>query len=188
MGDIYRHIALCKRGKAADRYGNCNEFVKYLIDDPQYLELLLDVILIPMAKGHSNFSSTNQTSCAGTLLIALAKPNGMPQLVQIPDVCCAITTSCLCCSVFKSASALLYFEHGVSRTCSDCRFSQYGLLAKEIQHTLESIGHHIYLDVYMQQMIGELSTEFQKLISYPHQHDFMLMLCYCCNKKILHLE
>ena len=61
LRDIYRHIARRKRGKAADRYGNRNEFVKYLIDDPQYLELLRDVILIPMAKGHSNFSSKNPT-------------------------------------------------------------------------------------------------------------------------------
>ena len=51
------------------------------------------------------------------------------------------------------------------------------------------IGHLSYLDTYMmQQMIGELSMEFQKLISYPHQHNFMLMLRYCCNQKLLHLE
>ena len=54
-----------------------NEFVNYLIDDPQYLELLLDVILIPRAKGHSDFFSTNPISCAGTMLIALAKFNCM---------------------------------------------------------------------------------------------------------------
>ena len=40
----------------------------------------------------------------------------------------------------------------------------------------------------MQQMIGELSMEFQKLISYPHQHNFLLIIRYCCNQKILHLE
>ena len=56
---------------------NRNEFVNYVIDDPQYLELLLDIILIPMAKGHSDFFSNNQISCAGTMLIALAKFNGM---------------------------------------------------------------------------------------------------------------
>ena len=30
--------------------------------------------------------------------------------------------------------------------------------------------------------------EFQKLISFPHQNDFLLMIHYCCNKKMLHLE
>ena len=40
----------------------------------------------------------------------------------------------------------------------------------------------------MQQVIAELSVEFQKLISYPHLHDFLLMLRNCCNQKILHLE
>ena len=74
------------------------------------------------------------------MLIALAKPNGMPQPIQMPDMCRAISNSCLCHSVFKSASALSYFEHGVSGTCADSRFSQFGLfkdgrlrVAKEIQ-------------------------------------------------------
>ena len=78
------------------------------------------------------------------MLIALVKSNGMPRPVQIPDICRAITTSCLCSSVFKSASALSYFEHGVSGTCADRRLSQFGLskdgclrVAKEIQRTLE---------------------------------------------------
>lgn len=45
------------------------------------------------------------------------------------------------------------------------------------------IGYLSFLNMYMQHMIGELSMEFQKLISYPHQHDFLLMLRYCCNQK-----
>ena len=48
------------------------------------------------------------------------------------------------------------------------------------------IGHLVFLDTFMQKVIADVSMEFQKLISYPHQHDFLLMLSYCCNQKIIH--
>ena len=64
-------------------------------------ELLCNVTLLPITKGHTNFANANPTSCAVSVLVALAKPNGVPSPIQIPYHCSAITISSLCSSVFK---------------------------------------------------------------------------------------
>ena len=39
----------------------------------------------------------------------------------------------------------------------------------------------------MRKRLDELDSEFQKLLPYPHPHDFLLLVRYCCNQKIMHL-
>jgi hypothetical protein len=49
------------------------------------------------------------------------------------------------------------------------------------------IGHLSFIDHFMTQKLTDLQAEFQKLISYPHPHDFLLLLRYCCNQKLIYL-
>ena len=49
------------------------------------------------------------------------------------------------------------------------------------------IGHPSFIREFMQHKLEDLNTEFQKLLPYPYPHDFLLLVRYCCNQKIMHL-
>ena len=141
-GDVYRLISKRKNGKAADRHGMRNEFLKVLQQDPAFLPLFTKCILCGIAQGKEPFSSSHLDSCTGAMLIAPLKPNGLPRPVQIPDMFRAIVTSYTVAKVFKSKEAINFIETGAGRT--DPRYSQRGLskdgcayVVKETQRLLE---------------------------------------------------
>ena len=49
------------------------------------------------------------------------------------------------------------------------------------------VGHPCFIEDFMKKRLEELKSEFQKLLPYPHPHDFLLLVRYCCNQKIMHL-
>jgi hypothetical protein len=49
------------------------------------------------------------------------------------------------------------------------------------------VGLLSFVNRFMEELISSLQQEFQHLLPYPHQHDFLLMVRYCCNQKIVHL-
>ena len=141
-GDVYRLISRRKNGKASDRHGMRNEFLKVLQQDPVFLPLFIRCILCGIAQGKDSFSASHSDSCTGAMLIAPLKPNGLPRPVQIPHIFRAIVTSLAVGKVFKSKEALNFLETGAGRT--DPRYTQRGLsrdgcsyVVKEVQRTLE---------------------------------------------------
>ena len=142
-GDVFRLISRRKNGKAADRHGMRNEFLKVLQQDPAFLPLFIKGVLIGIAQGQDPFSASCVNSCTGAMLIAPLKPNGLPRPVQIPDMFRAVVTSLAAGKVFKSKEATNFLETGAQRT--DSRYSQRGLskdgcayVVKEIQRKLEA--------------------------------------------------
>ena len=49
------------------------------------------------------------------------------------------------------------------------------------------VGPLSFIDAFMTTCLRDLDLEFQKLLRYPHPQDFLLLIRYCCNQKILHL-
>jgi hypothetical protein len=49
------------------------------------------------------------------------------------------------------------------------------------------VGHLSFLNRFMEERITVLTQEFQHLLPFPYPHDFLLMVRYCANQKIMHL-
>ena len=145
LGTLNTLITRMKNGKAADRWGMRNEFLKVLVQDFTVLNLFRHQIVIPMLTGQTTFDCSALSSCTGALVIGLLKPNGLPRPVQIPDRFRAIGAGVVCNYVFKSKAATEYFETGNQGQRADIRFTQRGLskdgcsyVAKELQRYLEN--------------------------------------------------
>ena len=139
---VFQLISKRKNGKASDRHGMRNEFLKILQQDNTFLQLFTRCILRGIAQGLEPFFASHSDSCTGAMLIAPLKPNGLPRPVQIPHMFRAVVTSLAVGSVFKSKEALNFLETGAGRT--DPRYSQRGLskdgctyVVKETQRILE---------------------------------------------------
>ena len=49
------------------------------------------------------------------------------------------------------------------------------------------VGHSSFIHKFMDERLVNLRNEFQHLLPYPHPHDFLLFVRFCCNLKIMHL-
>ena len=83
---VFRFLSRRKNGKASDRHGMRNKFIKVLAQDSSFLSLFITCIMIPIGKGLDKFPSSREDSCTGAMLIAPLKPNEKPRPVQIPDM------------------------------------------------------------------------------------------------------
>ena len=49
------------------------------------------------------------------------------------------------------------------------------------------VGSPSFINNFMAECLLDLNEEFQNLLPYPHPHDFLLFVRFCCNQKIMHL-
>jgi hypothetical protein len=146
-GHVYRVISRRKRGKAADRFGIKNDFVKILVDDPKNYNLMYDEIFLLVAKGSIIHDSQDPNSYMGPGTCSL-KSNNDIRPIQTPDLFRSITIPALGALGYNSKAATDFLEtgnHGLIQTvvlrnegfprrdvCGLCR--KYNVLWKQLSY------------------------------------------------------